>query len=260
MKHIPRKPTSVEARVCVSAAALHLARAEAVRPRFTGAMQYGVRARRGFKRAAVGFAAFALLSACGTTSRFVAKPDLTINGAPAAASETVQRFFASTTPYTIRFCNADIATKACKREEGGLIATGVGGLFLPLTLHVRAMVVNTHRSSGDGVEFAGSVDSVVDGIAPSCATVSGRVLYRNDNTASLRLDTFYCNWLVIGNVLVNAELSIDSIEPASRTFAGYYRITFNGTGNAGGSGYYRAVIATEKVVVIGLTSDGRRRS
>ena len=38
------------------------------------------------------------------------------------------------------------------------------------------------------------------------------------------------------------KLSIDHIDLADRTFTGYYRITFYGTGNASGSGYFKGTI------------------
>jgi hypothetical protein len=53
---------------------------------------------------------------------------------------------------------------------------------------------------------------------------------------------FYCNWVVVGNVLVNADLSIDQISLKDKVFTGFYKVTFHGTGNAAGAGYYRAVI------------------
>jgi hypothetical protein len=58
----------------------------------------------------------------------------------------------------------------------------------------------------------------------------------------VQLRNFYCNWLVIGNVVVNADLSIDNVNLKDRVFTGFYKVTFHGTGNAAGSGYYKAVI------------------
>ncbi len=58
----------------------------------------------------------------------------------------------------------------------------------------------------------------------------------------MQLGGFYCNWVVIGNVIVNADLSIDTINLKNKVFTGFYKVTFHGTGNAAGSGYYKAVI------------------
>ena len=75
-----------------------------------------------------------------------------------------------------------------------------------------------------------------------CKTAHGQILLRDNDTITLQLRNFYCNWVVIGNVLVNADFSIDRIDPHAKVFTGFYKITFHGTGNAAGSGYYRAVI------------------
>jgi hypothetical protein len=68
---------------------------------------------------------------------------------------------------------------------------------------------------------------------------------RENDTISVELPNFFCNWMAIGNVVVNADLSIDNIDLKTRTFTGYYKITFHGTGNASGSGYYRAAILSK---------------
>jgi hypothetical protein len=65
---------------------------------------------------------------------------------------------------------------------------------------------------------------------------------RENNTITLELRNFYCNWIVVGNVIVNADFSIDYIDPQNKVFSGFYKMTFHGTGNAAGSGYFRAAI------------------
>ena len=59
----------------------------------------------------------------------------------------------------------------------------------------------------------------------------------------MQLRNFYCNWMLIGNVIVNADLSIDTINVKDKVVTGFYKLTFHGTGNAAGSGYYKAVLA-----------------
>jgi hypothetical protein len=44
---------------------------------------------------------------------------------------------------------------------------------------------------------------------------------------------------------VNADFSIDRIDSQNKVFNGFYKITFHGTGNAAGSGYYRAAIVPD---------------
>jgi hypothetical protein len=142
-------------------------------------------------------------------------------------------------------CEADPSSKECKVDSEGISATGVGGLFIPLVLRVSGMRVSQERQSPDGLAIDVAVDSKADGIPPLCATADGTVISRDNDTASLRIGNFYCNWLAVGNVLANADLSIDKINLKDKTFTGYYRLTFHGTGNVAGSGYYKAVITSK---------------
>ncbi len=81
---------------------------------------------------------------------------------------------------------------------------------------------------------------------PLCGTIDGTIASRPNGTASLELSNFYCNWAVIGNVISNVKLSIDDINVSDRSFTGYYRIAFYGTGNATGSGYFKAQLVDRK--------------
>ncbi len=189
----------------------------------------------------IGLALLAL-AACGTTGRFVDQPRLTVDGSELDARRAAADLFDSSAPYTIELCEADAASKECKKGDKGITATGVGGLFIPLTLHVTGMVVSKQVQAADGWAVDALFQSKADGIAPLCRTAHGRIVSRDNNTLSMQLDGFYCNWVVLGNVVVNTDLSIDNIQLKDRIFSGFYKVTFHGTGNAAGSGYFKAVI------------------
>jgi len=182
------------------------------------------------------------LTACGTTRRFVEQPPLTIDEPQEETRQAIAELYGQAMPYTIKLCEADPSSKECMRGSEGITATGVGGLLLPLTLHVTGITVSGQSQSGDGWSIDASFQSKVDAIAPLCQTAHGQILSRDNATVSVQLRNFYCNWLVVGNVLVNADLSIDHIDLKGKVFTGFYRVSFHGTGNAAGSGYYRAAI------------------
>jgi len=184
----------------------------------------------------------AALAACGTTRRFVEQPPLTVDDAAEDGRRAAAELFDLPPPYVVRICEADAASKACVNAGEGIKATGVGGLILPLTLHVTALTVSRQAPAADGWDIDADFRSEVDAVAPMCRTAHGRIVRRDNNTLALRFDRFYCNWLVVGNVLVFADLSIDSIRPRDKVFTGYYRMSFHGIGNALGSGYFRAEI------------------
>jgi hypothetical protein len=188
-----------------------------------------------------------VVSGCGTTRQFVDEPQLTVDEPQKNVREAIGELFGSMTPpYSVRLCEADLASKECKTESEGVAAKGVGGLLLPiipLTLHVRGMDIQSQRLSDDGLSFDAFLDAKVDAISPACGKVGGKVVVHENNTASVQFKNFYCNWVVVGNVLVNADFSIDSISLKDKVITGFYKLTFHGTGNALGSGYYKAVIA-----------------
>jgi hypothetical protein len=192
----------------------------------------------------IGFAlSLGILGGCGTTRQFVDQPHLTISEPQKDARQAIGELFGSLVPpYTVRLCEAERSSKECKQDSEGVSAKGVGGLFLPLVLNVRGMEVRSQRPTDDGLSFDASVNAKVDAIAPRCVTAGGQIVARENNTAFLKFRPFYCNWVVIGNVLVAADFSIDSISVKDRIVTGYYKLTFHGTGNAAGSGYYKAVI------------------
>lgn len=182
------------------------------------------------------------LGACGGTGRFVAAPPLDVENSTMSTPDTVDRLFTeSAAPYEIRFCNADKSSKACKTGSDGLSAFGIGGPIFPLSMNVGRLEIKTVGPKDGALAFSSSVGATVDAIPPVCGTVGGTITTKGD-TASLQLSNFYCNWAVIGNVLASIKLSVDSIDLPDRTFTGYYRITFYGTGNASGSGYFKGRI------------------
>jgi hypothetical protein len=186
--------------------------------------------------------ALATLTACGTTRHFVDQPPLTIDQSQKDAHQAIDELFQLTPPYSVTLCEADTSSRQCQKNSPGITAKGLGGLFLPLTLHVKGMNIQKQSPAPDGLAFEASLDAKVDAVSPLCGTVGGKVVVRDNNTASLQLRHFYCNWVVVGNVIVNADFSIDSINLENKVVTGFYKVTFHGTGNAAGSGYYRAVI------------------
>jgi len=197
-----------------------------------------------------------VLSACGTTRRFVGEPPLTVEDSATDAQDARQAaatLFNLVPPYSVTLCEADPTSKECKPGNAGITATGVGGLLLPLTLHVTALTVSRQIAAVDGWAVDAALQSKVDAIPPLCQTAHGEIVTRENNTVTLQLKNFYCNWVVVGNVVVNADLSIDDINLKEKVFTGFYKITFHGTGNASGSGYYRAAITSKVVAASGVT-------
>jgi hypothetical protein len=104
------------------------------------------------------------LETCGTTQRFVDQPRLTIDESELDARRAAAALFDSSAPYTIRLCEANPASKECKQEDKGITASGVGGLFIPLTLHITGMIVSKQVQAVDGWAVDASFQSKADGM------------------------------------------------------------------------------------------------
>lgn len=195
------------------------------------------------------------LAACGTTRHYVDHPAVIVVPPSTSPRGAVEAVFSGNSPFYLSLCNARRSTRECLPGDSGITAQGVGGLFLPLKLHVRGIRVRTVQQTADSLAFDGAFDSKVDAIAPFCGASHVQALYGDDGSVSLRFGKFYCNWALVGNVIVSAEFSIDSVSVSDRTLTGFYRITFHGTGNAAGSGYFKAAIEPAASITSGSASN-----
>jgi hypothetical protein len=191
------------------------------------------------------------IASCSGTGRYVDNPVLRVQDAQATPGEAVSSLFLRQAgPYTIVLCDADQVTSECIKGEGGLSATGVGGFFLPLIMDLSGIEVDEAVLRKEAIELKTRLISTVSEIAPVCGNVNGKIIMRATNIANLELINFYCNWMAIGNVVTNIKLSIDGIRLNEHSFTGFYSISLYGTGNANGSGYYKAVITPSIAYIV----------
>ncbi len=186
-------------------------------------------------------AIIALFTGCGTTSLYVPDPETMIKNRNTSLTDAAEIWLNVLSPsYKMVLCEANQESGECVEPASGLMAKGLGGLFLPLTMEWKWISVSEVLSDQDKkIGFKGNVRALVNGIAPLCASITGRLEVIDDQTIVLVVNQFYCNWAVIGNVLTSAKFSFDSFNIDSLTATGFYRITFFGTGNARGSGYFK---------------------
>ncbi|MEM7058473.1 MAG: hypothetical protein AAF557_12840 [Pseudomonadota bacterium] len=192
---------------------------------------------------------FAVALLCGCASDFTNDPELkavadrptSLPGQPqasrqelAAALDTV--FAGGAGTYVL--CEASSATRMCDSPDDGLSGIGLGGLFLPLLLEVDGFDVSAVQRDGDKWRLTSDFSTTVNAAPPICAGTDGNLSINQAGSVSIDFDSFYCNWLVIGNVVTKVDLFLDWIDPANGSFAGAYAVQFNGTGNAFGTGYF----------------------
>jgi hypothetical protein len=187
------------------------------------------------------------LASCGGTARYIDSPVLRLQDGVSTPTEAVSSLFLQHTgPYTIVLCNADPATDTCIESSAGLSAIGVGGIFLPLIMDLSGIEVNNAELVEETIRLKTRLVSTVNKIAPKCGDVVGKINIRTGNIVNIELDNFYCNWMAVGNVVTNIKLSIDGISLKEQSFTGFYSISLHGTGNANGSGYYKALVVSNR--------------
>ncbi|MEM8776441.1 MAG: hypothetical protein AAGF53_15505 [Pseudomonadota bacterium] len=128
---------------------------------------------------------------------------------------------------SLQLCETEENKRNCKAKSNGLTSRGLGGVFLPLVANLKAMNISGEKTR---------IDLDVNNIPASCT--NGTVTYKNNQNNAV-VGGIYCNWVGIGNVLTSAQLNTDWSEPDG-SFGGRYAIQFYGTGNGGGSGFFRA--------------------
>lgn len=190
-----------------------------------------------------------LLSGCA--SDFVNDPELTaiaerptrIAGEGTAQTADIataldEVFSSNGASYT--FCEASLDSRTCEDPDSGLSGIGLGGLFLPLLLEVEGFGVSAVERDGAQWRLTSDFQTTVNAAPPLCAGTVGLTTISNAGAVSIGFERFYCNWLLIGNVVTKVDLFLDWIDPASGSFSGAYAVQFNGTGNAFGTGYFLA--------------------
>ena len=180
----------------------------------------------------------ATLVGCAGTSRYRTFDHVTVSGESSSSTnrEVVERLFASAAPLRVEFLDYELAELPT--------ATGIGGLFLPLVMTVQGLEIAATEAIENGYAFDARVDATVNKIAPACGSFDGEILIGDDGTTTLEMSLFYCNWIVIGNVLTTFKLSVETIDVDAKTITGAYSLRFHGTGNATGSGRFLATLGS----------------
>ncbi|MEM7626243.1 MAG: hypothetical protein AAF333_11660 [Planctomycetota bacterium] len=189
-----------------------------------------------------------LVTGCGSTAYFREDQRMTAASSGLTPADALDALFtASPEPLVIELTKTREREDQAKTEQGGLTGLGIGGLFLPLVLEVNALELTEVRPIDRGYAFKAKVKSTVNLIPPIDGKVAGRAVVRDDGTAVLSLDPFYSNWVGIGNVLFWMKYSVEVVDLDALTFSGSYLFRFHGTGNATGSGFYRASLGPPTV-------------
>lgn len=139
-------------------------------------------------------------------------------------------------PVRLKLCEGDPQTRLCKDE--GLSIFVLGGPIIPGQLNVKGLQVSDFVQNGSTLRMRADPKSTYVGVPPACESTTLSVDVLPENQVQIDFASLYCNWLVIGNVLVRAKFSLDFIDYKKVVAGGNYELKVNGTANGAGSGYF----------------------
>lgn len=139
-------------------------------------------------------------------------------------------------PVRLKFCEGDPQTRLCK--DDGLSIFVLGGPIIPGKLNVKGLQVSNFVRDGSTLKMRADPKSTYVGVPPACESTTLSVDVLPENQVKIDFASLYCNWLVIGNVLVRAKFSLGFIDYKNVVAGGNYELRVNGTANGAGAGYF----------------------
>lgn len=141
-------------------------------------------------------------------------------------TENLNRIFGFLGPGDyIQLCKSNPEMTKCVSNDIGYLI--LGGLILPLRGKITGYKV---EKTGDEVSFVADSGKAICGKSKLVFVIEdGTVILKNKNS-------YYCNWLGVGNVMSYTELKINKVDLDRLHFYGNYKITAIGTAVGAGEG------------------------
>ena len=120
-------------------------------------------------------------------------------------------------------------------ESRGINLFVLGGTLIPGILSIDEIDFSEHHRTDEGLEMTVASRSTYVGIPPVCRNSKALLRVKNGR-AELSFDNFYCNWMVVGNVIVGIKMELVKI--TDQEAEGAYTVRVNGTANGIGRGLF----------------------
>ena len=135
----------------------------------------------------------------------------------------------------------------CSTEPGRFKCTGDAphlkgkdfGL-MPVTLSVDAIELQNLSAGANGWAGNATLKLKVNGIDLWCRRGNISALINPAGRVETSLDSTFCNWLLLGNAIIEMQLSIEELDLRTRSVACFYTLQAKGTTRAEASGYFMA--------------------
>lgn len=139
----------------------------------------------------------------------------------------------------VTICNSNPKTQAC--ESVGVCYFVLGGI-IPGNGCARSIVFNevtTGASMGSGGQISLKANMPLTFIWTPviCASMTGALAVRSANDISFDFESYYCNWMVVGNMTATFKFVVESVDLTQGQVGGYWSHGVKGTGIGKGAGY-----------------------
>lgn len=71
----------------------------------------------------------------------------------------------------------------------------------------------------------------------NCKDAAGTLSVESTDEISITTQSYYCNWMVVGNMAAKFSFVVNSVDLDNGQIGGYWKHSVTGTGNGSGSGY-----------------------
>ena len=136
----------------------------------------------------------------------------------------------------VAICDADPTTRACKTV--GICHLVLGGIIPGNGCAEEVVFSEIAMSKQAGqISLKANMPRTFIGTPLTCATMTGTLSVRSADEISLDFEPYYCNWMVVGNMIATFNFAVESLDLDRGQIGGYWRDKVEGTGNGSGSGY-----------------------
>jgi hypothetical protein len=150
--------------------------------------------------------------------------------------EQLRKLFADGLTQEFKPCEANPGDTKCQSDDLGLFVMGGP---IPGRGALKGMTVMSAITAPDGksVRLRVAMNETFIGTPIFCANADATLAISPTGQVVLEVESHYCNWALVGNLLNTLSFVFDRVDLSSRTITGYYSIGVAGTGNGKGSGY-----------------------
>ena len=136
----------------------------------------------------------------------------------------------------IKFCSADPETRVCTGDDVGYFVLGglIPGRGASSSGKISHVAIDAENQV---IHYVMAMHLSFLGTPLVCADHDAALTARSVSDLTIVDNSYYCNWLGVGNMTASFSVAIDSVDFDQGRIGGYWKHGVTGTGNGRGHGY-----------------------